>query len=112
MSSDEERPVDLQDLEEWIDFTVEVLVSDPGSVRIVFEHDKERHKTLVRVRGPRLELGKIIGRDGWLVNHIRSIAVIMARKVGIDRIDFEFEPNDAVSKPRRNGALHEVSDKS
>jgi predicted RNA-binding protein YlqC (UPF0109 family) len=108
------QSIGLQDLKDWIVFTIEMLVANQDSVQVAFYLNGKRDGLVVRVSGPRVELGRVIGREGWIVKHLRSVAFTIASKQGISTLDFEFEPNDesGTKTARHNGTpLHQVSDR-
>jgi predicted RNA-binding protein YlqC (UPF0109 family) len=59
-------------MRELVEFLVKALVSDPDSVRV--EEIDENGDTLLEVHVDNEDLGRVIGREGRVVNAIRTVA--------------------------------------
>ncbi|MEM0969700.1 MAG: KH domain-containing protein [Verrucomicrobiota bacterium] len=68
-------------LQEFVEFVVVQLVTDPKQASVRHEKDGEKHVYVVRVASD--DMGRIIGRNGYTISAIRSLLDAAAHKHGI-----------------------------
>lgn len=79
---------DLKDFEDWIRFTLEMLIEDPDKLELEVKIFNSSGTTVrVTVKAPRNEAGKIFGKGKMTLLALRRLAFPIIRRIGADRLD-------------------------
>ncbi len=77
-------------MKDFIHFLVTSIIDNIETVKITEEQTSE--ETIITISVPKSEMGKIIGKEGKVINAIRQLAKIIAIKKGI-RINIRLAEN-------------------
>lgn len=78
-------------MKDFIYFLVTSIIDNPEAAKIT-EDETANEGTVITISVPKSEMGKVIGKEGKVINAIRQLAKIIAIKKGI-RINIRLEEN-------------------
>ena len=69
---------DYQEEAEFVSYIVKKLVDKPDRVKVTIKHEDDR--SIVKILADSNDYGKIIGKQGRIINAIRSLFTILVRE--------------------------------